>query len=474
MAVSVQGPFNSKSSLWSMAGLPNHNYSGGIPNQISSMAYPYPTMNPGVDQNMMPNYDHHMEPIRSHSPSHGHGQSPSNGELEVSSLSKSSKESKAKRSMSTPNIRTSSNTDAAALALVNDKRRNKLGYHRTSVACGHCRRRKIRCIPAPADPQNRCSNCIRLKKECNFYPVDQQPQPEPKRRGSKAQSGTGGASQSSSPSIPSGQLPDMQSSLPYHLNMPSIQNLGGAQVKTERTASFSPENKVVATSRNFDYNGGHTPWMGPEVSPGTKTPADMSGHYWPANSQESPMTPGFSPYTTPNMHMATAQTWQSRGHHGQPETNSREPEWPAPQRSVSYSNLEGMQASNQHSAYGLPHPSDSYTSARTRAPNGAMYPPNITTTHPHSGAEISSASTIGTAYTHSATPMSAGSYTSWNQPYAGGYAKVSPGVDTYAPWNDAHGEGRIVEEEESAGGYGGYGNSGGGVYYSGQPHAAGR
>ncbi|KAK2066483.1 hypothetical protein P8C59_000297 [Phyllachora maydis] len=25
-----------------------------------------------------------------------------------------------------------------------DKKRNKLGYHRTSVACGHCRRRKIR------------------------------------------------------------------------------------------------------------------------------------------------------------------------------------------------------------------------------------------------------------------------------------------------------------------------------------------
>lgn len=243
MAVSVQGPFNSKSSLWNMAGLPNHNYSGGIPNHISSIAYQYPTMNPGADQNMMPNYDHHMEPIRSHSPLHGQGQSPSNGELEVPSLSKSSKESKSKRSMSTPNIRTSSNSDAAALALVNDKRRNKLGYHRTSVACGHCRRRKIRCIPAPADPQNRCSNCIRLKKECNFYPVDQQPQPEPKRRGSKAQSGNGRASQSSSPSIPSGQLPDMQPNLPYHLNMPSIQNLGGAQVKTERTASFSPENK---------------------------------------------------------------------------------------------------------------------------------------------------------------------------------------------------------------------------------------
>lgn len=238
---------------------------------------------------------------------------------------------------------------------------------------------------------------------------------------------------------------------------------------------FANSPLVVTTSRNFDYNGGPTAWMAPEVSPGTKTQADMSGNYWPANSQESPMTPGFSPYSTPNMHMANTQNWQGRGHHGQPETNPREPEWSVPQRSVSYSNLEGMQTSNQHSPYGPPQPTDSYASARTRAHNGAMFPPNITTTHPQSAAEISSASTIGTAYTHSATPISAGSYTGWNQPYVGGYAKVSPGVDTYAaPWNGAQGGQRIAEEEESVGGYGGYGNSGGGVYYAGQPHAAGR
>lgn len=38
----------------------------------------------------------------------------------------------------------------------------------------HCRRRKIRCLLAEGDPQERCQNCIRLKKECVFYPVDQQ------------------------------------------------------------------------------------------------------------------------------------------------------------------------------------------------------------------------------------------------------------------------------------------------------------
>lgn len=38
----------------------------------------------------------------------------------------------------------------------------------------HCRRRKIRCLLAEGDPAQRCQNCIRLKKECVFYPVDQQ------------------------------------------------------------------------------------------------------------------------------------------------------------------------------------------------------------------------------------------------------------------------------------------------------------
>jgi hypothetical protein len=131
---------------------------------------------------------------------------------------------KLKRSVSTPNVRGLGIADAG-MSLA-DKRRNKLGYHRTSVACGiwclykvnvqplilrivgHCRRRKIRCLLAPDDAQNRCSNCIRLKKECNFFPVDQQPQIERRpRTASKAEarSGDASASSSSSPALGAGQ-----------------------------------------------------------------------------------------------------------------------------------------------------------------------------------------------------------------------------------------------------------------------------
>ncbi|KAL4904732.1 hypothetical protein BDW74DRAFT_185585 [Aspergillus multicolor] len=73
-------------------------------------------------------------------------------------------------------------TQTAAMDPSADKKRNKLGYHRTSVACVHCRRRKIRCLVAADDPQGRCENCIRLRKECQFFPVDQQPPIEKKSR----------------------------------------------------------------------------------------------------------------------------------------------------------------------------------------------------------------------------------------------------------------------------------------------------
>ncbi|KAJ5166106.1 uncharacterized protein N7482_004887 [Penicillium canariense] len=79
-------------------------------------------------------------------------------------------------------METTPNSQAAMDANAADKKRNKLGYHRTSVACVHCRRRKIRCLVAADDAQGRCENCIRLRKECQFFPVDQQPPVEKKSR----------------------------------------------------------------------------------------------------------------------------------------------------------------------------------------------------------------------------------------------------------------------------------------------------
>ena len=74
---------------------------------------------------------------------------------------------------------------------------------------GHCRRRKIRCLLASDDMQQRCLNCIKLKKECSFLPVDPQAQGERRPRTKsavEARSGETSGSASSSPPLGSGNL----------------------------------------------------------------------------------------------------------------------------------------------------------------------------------------------------------------------------------------------------------------------------
>ena len=67
---------------------------------------------------------------------------------------------------------------------------------------GHCRRRKIRCQPANDDPQQRCANCIKLKKECSFLPVDHPPNAERRPRTGSSTEIIPGEGTGSSPSSP--------------------------------------------------------------------------------------------------------------------------------------------------------------------------------------------------------------------------------------------------------------------------------
>lgn len=104
---------------------------GAIP---GNMAYQYP-LPPGLDSstNMIPSFHGNpLDQVQPRSPSSNKPHSPSI----ASQVAAGSKSSKIKRSMSTPNVRGQATADAAALALSAEKRRNKLGYHRTSVACG--------------------------------------------------------------------------------------------------------------------------------------------------------------------------------------------------------------------------------------------------------------------------------------------------------------------------------------------------
>ena len=166
-----------------------------------------------------------------------------------------------KRSLSTPIVKRSAIAAETVAMSANDKRRSKLGYHRTSVACGkstvcrqgphlvlteicpvHCRRRKIRCLLAPDDPQNRCSNCIRLKRECNFYAVDQQPPVERRpRTGSKTDGRSGGTSTSSSTSPrPVGEFDHMQRMNHYQNIHEGFNDIHGQNMHFRNAPIMSP------------------------------------------------------------------------------------------------------------------------------------------------------------------------------------------------------------------------------------------
>lgn len=121
----------------------------------------------------------------------------------------------------------------------------------------HCRRRKIRCLVAADDAHGRCENCIRLRKECQFFPVDQQPPIEKKSRpNSRLESAsTDPSTASSSPPIISGR-PDQPPHQHQHQHPPHPQPepfftyqpipLSASQDMSglSSTASFAPENPM--------------------------------------------------------------------------------------------------------------------------------------------------------------------------------------------------------------------------------------
>ncbi|KZL73358.1 fungal Zn binuclear cluster domain containing protein [Colletotrichum tofieldiae] len=237
---------------------------------------------------------------------------------------------KLKRSMSTPNVRPqqANTSDPSQSGLAGDKKRNKLGYHRTSVACdrqGHCRRRKIRCIASPAIGESRCINCIRLKKECSFFPVDQPPLPqatEPRPKApSRASSGPKVASASSSPAMAAGQSLDVSQRQQYRPGVmhtapgmapPPIQPSAIENLAPEATSKSRrlPESRQLADGRNavssgmasssraFGFPNQPVAWMSPEVSPSSTTQPNDHHETWKSYTEQSPITPSFSPYTS--------------------------------------------------------------------------------------------------------------------------------------------------------------------------------
>ena len=126
MAVSIQGPLYTIPNMWSMGEPPDTFPTTASEGQPLAPAYQYPL----PSNSIIPTYTD----LPPHSEASGPNQDPSTSRNKGGPLMV--KTAKIKRSISTPNVRGQASADAAAMAISAEKRRNKLGYHRTSVACG--------------------------------------------------------------------------------------------------------------------------------------------------------------------------------------------------------------------------------------------------------------------------------------------------------------------------------------------------
>ncbi|KAH7090294.1 hypothetical protein FB567DRAFT_589694 [Paraphoma chrysanthemicola] len=275
--------------------------------------------------------------------------------------SKSKVPTELRRSTSTPHMRNLALGNSGELSPTSNKPRNKLGYHRTSVACGHCRRRKIRCLLAPDDPQGRCANCIRLKKECNFYPVEHNPDmPQPQSIGTK----------DSTP----GQPLTPATSSPRHPQSVSGEKMGefrqpfnGASTTPNANYGFQgdaeldshqgpPHGRMPVQQPSYPYpHPIDTQWPPAATFLPSSTVAESpssSTSYW----RQSPSTANSAYGSESNVsggHTPAAMSTSSTMSYG-PDGHS----WPAhppfqpPTRSMSYGNIEGLQQ-QQYPNHGL-------------------------------------------------------------------------------------------------------------------------
>ncbi len=281
---------------------------------------------------------------------------------------------------------------------------------------GHCRRRKIRCLLAPDDLHGRCSHCIRLKKECNFFPVDQQPQLERRpRSGSKNDgiSNEASTSSSSSPALAGGHVVEQVESFNLYRPMPATSgpNFPGPTDppsasttlplgKGSPMSSGKPFQKPFLTQmhtapshhRGFEFS--HPPDRAPrwdssylDHSPasaglGHPTPEDPSSAYW--RFAESPMTPAF-----PHFSGHPSSSFHYPRDHGSSFSLSGSREdlgWPLPARSMSFGQVEDLPMNYQHH-YHQPFQHD----FRRRISTDMYAPPSLDTSNNSSISEPHSA-----------------------------------------------------------------------------------
>ncbi|ORX97869.1 hypothetical protein BCR34DRAFT_496558 [Clohesyomyces aquaticus] len=265
-----------------------------------------------------------------------------------------------RRSSSTPHMRNLALATSGELSPTADKRRNKLGYHRTSVACGHCRRRKIRCLVAQDDVQGRCANCIRLKKECNFYPVEQAPEVQRPQPNSTKESGGGAAlsSTTSSPTHPSSitgdKIEDFRPPFAVAAAKPAASRYGLAPDVDVDPSQVPPPSAMPMPHPPYSYpHPVETQWSTPGFLPSSsvaESSPSSSGYWRPPSTANS--TYGSETNLSGGQTPATMSTTSNMSYGGQHDSHNWAPSnLQPPTRSMSYGNIEGV--AQQYSSAGL-------------------------------------------------------------------------------------------------------------------------
>jgi hypothetical protein len=237
----------------------------------------------------------------------------------------------------------------------------------------HCRRRKIRCLLAEGDSQDRCQNCIRLKKECVFYPVDQQ-QMLDTRSQSGAKSGPGSVPSSavspSPPELASGrpfERSRQYGSFPSLPSLPSNAPPGpGFGVPLGHGATFSGQGDMIPghpahTLSNHESVGmppaeygfqpaqqsdGQRHWeqvndLSSPSAPMNRARDSMQSQYY-RSSPTVPSTADFAPF--PNSASSGPQMQHSEGAFQYPINQAQAQAWNQSQmgRSMSYNQLQDV------------------------------------------------------------------------------------------------------------------------------------
>ncbi|KAJ3577882.1 hypothetical protein NPX13_g2684 [Xylaria arbuscula] len=253
---------------------------------------------------------------------------------------------KLRRSHSTPNVRPQgmNETDTEPLGLSGEKKRNRLGYARTNMACGNCRKRKIRCQPVKDD--GRCSQCIRLKKDCQFYAVDQQPPPSAIRAGSKPLPKPMMGSAGTPPPIAPSQPGNIQTHQSYHgSTLPANQEMRPPAIRSDSYLEGSKVETGTQANRPYNYGQGIDQWSSTSMSPVAKH-GDVNAS-WRTYPPGSPVAPGYASYPAPasqaSTTWATASIEATVGSEGIARSEDAWPAYQQPTRSMSFSGEHSVQ-----------------------------------------------------------------------------------------------------------------------------------